>query len=545
MTEEAERETIHIPPKKEKEPPPILPEKLYRAVVTGFEGNNIKILVGRREGRIPHKGYRWARTFNPESAAYNDANYLNDPGTKFKTGDVINVRSLTPAPSPATTASADKPEGRGRQGEGDEFSLAQRPIVQGALFSLDPHTGEVKAMVGGYDFADSEFNRATQAVRQPGSSFKPFIYSAALDKGYKYTTPIMDSPVVYSVGVGQPAWAPKNYGNKFSGLTTFESDLIHSRNIPTVKIAHDIGLHYLTAYVRKMGLTTTVWKYLSMALGANGVYLSEMVPAYSTFAAGGIRPAPVYIKKIVDNDGKVLEEHTPKPPEEPMESKEVSEDDARKMDDLNTALFEDAQKYIEGDHLVLRKEELKILYGSVIPEGYAITPQTAYLMTRLLQEVVERGTGTRVKALGKPAAGKTGTTNDETDCWFIGFVPDLSAGVWVGFDNIAKIGGRETGGKTAAPIFLEYMKEATKDFEPRDFAPPEGLNPARAAQMTGGSAVYFRGYSFLREGTGGTQRMGDRAINFFEEDMAGGDISGGPASPASPAPRESSDDNGF
>ncbi len=523
MIEEADKDTIHIPPKKEKEPPLLVPEKLYRAVITGFEGGNIKILVGHREGRITHKGYQWARTFNTESAAYDNASYLNDPKSKFKVGNVINVRL------------ADKD---------GEFLLAQKPLVQGALFSIDPHTGEVKAMIGGYDFADSEFNRATQSARQPGSSFKPFIYSAALDKGYKYTTPVMDSPVVYQVGVGQPAWAPKNYGNKFSGLTTFESDLIHSRNVPTVKIAHDIGLHYLTAYVRKMGLTTTIWKYLSMALGANGVQLSEMVSAYSTFASGGIHPTPVYIKKITNGDGEILEEYIPHPPSEPIETPEVSEDDAKKMDDLNTILFDQAQKYIESDHLVLRKEELKILYGDVIPDGYTITPQTAYLMTRLLQEVVNRGTATRVKALGKPVAGKTGTTNDETDCWFIGFVPDLAAGVWVGFDDIAKIGGRETGGKTAAPIFLEYMKEATKDFEPKDFAPPEGLNPARVAQMTGGSAVYFRGYSFLRDGTGGTQRMGDRAINFFEEDLAGGGSSAVRPALISPLREPSSVDDG-
>jgi penicillin-binding protein 1A len=282
-----------------------------------------------------------------------------------------------------------------------------------------------------------------------------------------------------------------------------------------------------------------------MALGANGVYLNEMVPAYATFAAGGVRPTPVYIKKITDVEDNVLEEFTPPEAGKP-EAEDISEDQAKKMKDLNTELFDAAQKYIETDHLVLSQEEMKILYGDVIPKGYTITPQTAYMMTRLLEEVVDRGTGTRVKALGKPVAGKTGTTNDETDCWFIGFVPDLASGVWVGFDNIAKIGNKETGGKTAAPIFLEYMKEATKDMGAKDFEPPKGLKPDRVATMTGGSAIYFRGYSRLREGLGLGQRTEDRAIDFFEEDLSGGSAqtpeAKAPPKQATPAEKAEEDD---
>ncbi|MBI2342257.1 MAG: transglycosylase domain-containing protein, partial [Deltaproteobacteria bacterium] len=231
-------------------------DKFYKAVITNFEDNNIKILVGQKKGVIAHRGYKWARSFNTNAAAYDDANYLDNPKSKFKSGDVILVKT------------SDK--------EG-EFLLAQKPVVQGALYSMDPETGAVKALVGGYDFAESEFDRTTQALRQPGSSFKPFIYSSALDKGYRFTTPILDAPVVYQAGPNQPPWSPKNYGEKYSGVTTFESDLIHSRNVPTVKIANDVGLHYLTAYARKMGITTPIGKDLSMALGSNGVYLSEMV----------------------------------------------------------------------------------------------------------------------------------------------------------------------------------------------------------------------------------------------------------------------------
>ncbi len=518
------KDIIYFPPLKDKNVSIKLePDTFYKAVVTGFSGDVINVLVGSKEGVITHKGYKWARTFNTETTGYDDADYLRDPKTKFKVGDIISVKL------------SDK--------EG-EFLLSQKPLVQGALYSLDPHTGAVKAMVGGYDFADSEFNRAVQAIRQPGSSFKPFIYSSALDKGYRFNTPILDAPVVYQVGPDQPPWSPKNYGEKYSGLTTFESDIIHSRNVPTVKIAHDIGLHYITAYTRKMGITTAIGKYLSMALGANGVYLNEMVAAYSTFATGGIKPSPYFITKITDAEENVIEEHE-KSEAPPAEADEVTEEMASRMKDLNGPLFEAAKKYIETDKLVLSQDELKVLYGNVIPDGYTITPQTAYLMTKLLMGVVDRGTGTKVKPLGRPVAGKTGTTNDETDTWFVGFTPDLAAGVWVGFDNIAHIGSQETGGHTAAPIFLEYMKEATKDTEVKDFEPPKGLKESMIANLTGGSAIYFRGYSMLRQGTSQERKITDRAVDFFEEDLSGSSSNknAAPAQPAQGAPSPNSRQN--
>jgi penicillin-binding protein 1A len=470
-------------------------DEFHKAIITGFEDNNINILVGHKDGLIGHRGYKWARAFNTNAAAYDDANYLDNPKTRFKIGDIVLVKK------------SDKD---------GEFFLAQKPLVQGALYSMDPETGAVKALVGGYDFAESEFDRTTQALRQPGSSFKPFIYASALDKGYRYTTPILDSPVIYQAGPNQPPWTPKNYGEKFSGVTTFESDLIHSRNVPTVKIANDIGLHYITAYARKLGITTPIGKYLSMALGSNGVYLSEMVASYSTFANSGIKPQPYYITKVTDASGNILEEYSPPK----TEKSDGNASDGTASKNLNTALFGEAAKYIESDGLVLTQEEMKILYGDAIPAGYTVSPQTAYLMTKLLMGVVERGTGTKVRALEKPVAGKTGTTNDETDCWFIGFTPNLAAGVWVGFDNIARIGSKETGGKVSAPIFLEYMKEATHDKPVAEFKAPKGLEDERIASITGGSAIYFKGYSLLREGFESERRLQDRAIDFFEEDLA-------------------------
>lgn len=389
---------------------------------------------------------------------------------------------------------------------------------QGAIFAMDPITGHVKAMAGGYDFMESEFNRATQALRQPGSAFKPFTYAAALDKGYNFKVPILDAPVTYYVGPNQPPWSPKNYKDKHAGMTTFDSDIIHSRNIPTVKIANDIGLHYITAYVRKMGIQTPIDKYYSMALGANGVYLNEMVTAYATFATGGVRPTPVYITRVEDRNGKTLEE--PQLPGAPEEADAVppGPEAGEKFTDLNPELFLEGQKAIENDRLVLSDDELKILYGEIISKGYVISPQTAYLMTTLLKGVVDRGTGTVVKALGRPAAGKTGTTNDETDCWFIGFVPGHVAGVWLGFDDVRQLGKGETGGRAAAPVFLEYMKEVTKGWEVKDFSPPPGLDAEKIDMLAGGSAIYFKGVSLLRE-TREQLSPQSRAVDFFGEDM--------------------------
>lgn len=468
-------------------------DKYYEAIVTGFKGKDTLVIIGNFQGIIPYNRLKWARTFGSNRFNYDDGTFVSDPKNILKVGDVINVKHI----------------------EENEFSLYQYPKIQGAIFSMDPHTGGVLAMMGGYDFSKSEFNRAVQALRQPGSSIKPFVYSAALDKGYTYNTTIIDEPTQYVVGKNR-FWSPKNYGGGNKGPTPFINCIKFSRNVPTVKIVADIGPHYLAAYQRKLGITTQIDKYLSMALGANVVTLNEMVAGYTTFLNNGIYREPYYITKIVDAKGNVLEEK--KPDEKANESedkiKELRKPRDPKEVELNTLLFEKNKQWIDKDKLVLSDPEIKTLYGNSIPEGHVITPQTAYLMVRLLREVVTGGTGTRVNALGKPAAGKTGTTNDETDTWFIGFVPDLSAGVWIGFDEIGPIGRGETGGRTSSPIFLEYMKEATKDFEAKDFMPPPGFPVGQIASLPGGSAVMGTRFA-IDEVTRGV----DRAGAFFEEDM--------------------------
>lgn len=482
---------IHIPAKKEDKAgtTPLNNDNFYPAVVTGFseDGNDIIVRVGYNTGVIKKDGYRWAMGWIRGKAA-----------NSFAKGDVIMIQPT--------------------ESEGS-YLLVQIPESQGALFSMEPKTGFVKAISGGFDFKYSEFNRATQALRQPGSSFKPIIYAAALDKGYKYTTPVSDSPVSYKIG--NEVWTPKNYGGKYAGNTTFESNLVYSRNIPTVKIAQSIGTHYIVAFARKLGLTNHFYKYLSMSLGANSVYLQEMVNAFCAYANYGFMPKRVYITKIEYANGKILEEYTPPPEPMPVGLAYLHAKNTNPAQgELNTELYEANKEWIKKDGLQLSDEELRILYGKAIPDGYVMTPQTAYLMVKLMEEVVKRGTGARVRALEKPVAGKTGTTNEETDAWFIGFVPDLAAGVWVGNDLKTTLGRGEQGGRTAAPIFLEYMQEVTRDWPAKEFTPPEGFPIEQIASLTGGSAIYSTGLKRLEPTWFGISReIKDRAVDFFEDDL--------------------------
>ncbi len=484
---------------------------IYKAVVSTFRDNKVYIRIGEVTGIIDKAGYAWARPFSTGHLGVVGGKYIKDPKKILKIGDVILIRRL----------------------KNGNFALAQEPLVEGALFSMEPQTGYIEAMVGGYDFERSEFNRVTQALRQPGSSFKAFVYAAALDKGYTYSTTIMDSPVSYRVGRYQ-VWRPKNYGGSYKGPTPFRNALKFSRNVPTVKITFDIGTHYLTAYTRKLGITTPIEKYLSMALGANAVFLKDMVQAYSVFANSGKLIPAVAITKIVDSQGEMLQSlNMPKIEKTEKTKKKIKKKDKKKVagkedepektpemiiqeTDLNPALFREGLEIIERDDLVLTDLEIRTLYGEQIPPNYVMTPQTAYLMTELLKGVVEGGTGARVRALGRPTAGKTGTTNDETDVWFIGFVPKLMAGVWVGFDELRPIGKRVAGGNTAAPIFLEYMKEATKDLKAEGFNKPDDFPTSNIASLTGGSALFgARPTQDLVPDGGGA----DRAGRFFEEDL--------------------------
>lgn len=308
------------------------------------------------------------------------------------------------------------------------LGLAPENGTQGALLAMRPATGDILAMVGGIDFEGSEFNRATQAMRQPGSAFKPLIYTAALDRGYTPASLLDDSPVTYRIGPGQD-WAPKNFSKRFHGPTTLRESLTRSRNVPTVKLTQSIGLDYVLDYLPRFGFDRPLAPNLSIALGTSEVSLLEMVEAYGVLANLGIHVEPRFITKITDREGHLVEEVTVK-----------------------------AQRAVDAD--------------------------TAYISMDMMRDVVERGTGRRAR-LARPVAGKTGTTNDLRDAWFIGYTPELLAGVWVGYDQDRTLGRQETGGRSAAPIWKSFVEEALQGQPVQDFPVPPGIVLVSVDRKTG------------------------------------------------------------
>ncbi|MDI6776591.1 MAG: PBP1A family penicillin-binding protein [Syntrophales bacterium] len=313
----------------------------------------------------------------------------------------------------------------------EERERYKRGLVQGALLFLDARTGAIRAMVGGRDFKRSEFNRATQARRQPGSAFKPFIYTAAFDKGMTPATKLIDSPVVFADATGK-IWEPQNFDGEFWGATTLRTGLVHSRNIITIKLLQEIGVDYAAGYAANMGITSPLGRNLSLALGTSGVTLQEMVRGYGVLANKGKKCTPFFIKKIVDRTGHIFEENQ------------------------------------------IKTSQIQV-----------IDPRIAFMTTYVMQDVVESGTGMRVKSIGRPVAGKTGTTDDTRDAWFIGFTPSLVTGVWVGFDQERPLGKQEVGGRAAAPIWLYFMEKVLKDTPVEVFPIPEGIVFVKVDSKTG------------------------------------------------------------
>jgi penicillin-binding protein 1A len=319
-----------------------------------------------------------------------------------------------------------------KQASGDlwDLSLDQDPQAQSALLCIEAETGLVKVMVGGRDFTENQFNRAIQSRRQPGSAFKPIIYAAALDKGFTPASELIDSPIVFNDEANDFTWKPKNYGHKFHGPTRLREALAHSRNVPTIKLLKKIGIDYTIDYARKLGIQSDLAHNLSIALGSSGVSLLELVNAYAVFDNQGYLVEPAFITKIEDRNGNVLEEMSPS------------------------------------------RERV-------------IDKSTAYIMTSMLESVVKEGTGHRVKALNRPVAGKTGTTNNLQDAWFIGYTPRYITGVWVGNDDGESMGKGETGSRAASPIWLGFMEDILKDKPVHIFQVPEGVVFAKIDAETG------------------------------------------------------------
>jgi penicillin-binding protein 1A len=301
--------------------------------------------------------------------------------------------------------------------------------LQSALLCMDPGTGGVVAMVGGVDFGASQFNRALQARRQPGSAFKPIVYAAALDKGKTLVSTVDDSPIEFARSETE-MWKPKNYDETFLGPIPLIEALAKSRNLATVRLLNEIGVDTAIGMARNLGVQSPIERNLSIALGSSGVTPLEMATAYSTFAAGGLRPTPFFIREVQDGQGRVLERTEPK-------------------------------------------------------TVAAISPETAYLTTRLMQEVLRTGTGASAKGLSPNLAGKTGTTNENADAWFIGGSPDLTAAVWVGFDTPTSLGKRQTAASVALPIWTYFFGKALTYVPDREFPPPAGVTFTRVDPPTG------------------------------------------------------------
>jgi penicillin-binding protein 1A len=409
------------------------------------------------EGVVHLEDVAWARKPDPDSAP----RPVKSIDRIFAQGDVARFRRLPPEP-------AEERDGAPQEPELVRLGLEQEPLVQGALLSIDVASGDVLALVGGFDFDKSQFDRVTQARRQPGSAFKPLIYGAALARGYTPVSILYDRPVVYVDETSGFVWRPRNYGRSFYGPITLREALVRSVNNATVHLFRDVGVDFVMNYARRIGIESPLNRDLSLALGSSGVSLLELTRAYATFPAGGRRVTPIYIRRVTDREGQVLFENVPlgdAPPAEPG-------DGSDELADVDVAAA-------EGDRNGEPPE--------TADPDQLIPPEQAYLATALLRAVVTdpHGTGWRLRALKRPVAGKTGTTNDQGDAWFMGFSPDIMTGVWVGHDESRFLGWGETGSRAAAPIWVDYMRAALADRPVRDFPVPESIVFARVDRKTG------------------------------------------------------------
>ncbi len=364
-----------------------------------------------------------------------------------------------------------------RSADGKKTSLYQKPLAEGALLSVDLEKSELKTVIGGYSFASSEFDRALQSKRQPGSAFKPIVYAAALARGFTPATIVHDTAVVYDEGADGSEWKPENYTEDFYGPITLRTALAKSRNAATIRVLSEIGLAPVRDMAKALGISSQMEMNLGLALGNSEVTLAEMVRAYTSFATGGKVIDPVFVLEVRDRTGRVLAENVHLLADRTLA---VPPPVSQGGDESAGPAPGDLERVMEK----LRQEvETKATPG--LPEGFTLDPVDAYLMTDMLRAVVEEGTGTRVKSLGRPVAGKTGTTNDLHDAWFIGYTPELATGVWIGYDSARNLGKNETGGRTAAPVFLDYMKGALAERPRQEFTVPEGVVFARVDRGTG------------------------------------------------------------
>ncbi len=403
------------------------------AIVLGLTPSVAEIgLSDGSRGQIPFSEIQWARKPLEDQRVGPSP---KQPSDALALGDVVAVERL------------DQAAGGGRA----VYALRQIPAVSGAIVALNPHTGRVLALAGGWSFEISQFNRAVQAQRQPGSSFKPFVYLPALDSGFTPVSIVLDGPVVIDQGPGVGLWKPSNYSRNFLGPVPMRVGIEQSRNLMTIRLAENIGMEKVVEYAKRFGIVDNMTPQLSMALGAGETTLMRLTTAYAMLVNGGHKITPTLIDRIQDRNGKTVFRH-----------------DRRVCDGCQVERFE------EENPPALADTRARVIEAS-----------TAFQMVSMLQGVVERGTAVRLRELKRPLAGKTGTTNDSNDTWFIGFSPDLVAGVFVGFDAPRTLGDRETGSSVALPAFKEFIEEALKDQPAIPFRVPPGIRLLRVNPATG------------------------------------------------------------
>jgi penicillin-binding protein 1A len=399
-TPEEREEKLQIIEQEEWKKPP-KKEALVHAIVTRVTAEQIQVKIKDYIGTIDPQGFQWAD---------------KDPKKLVQVNDIVLVK--------VTEIDEEK--------HSLKLELDLEPLLEGAIISIDPKTGHILTMVGGYDFYRSKFNRAVQALRQPGSSFKPFVYLTALERGFTPANIIVDEPVTFMIDPRtNQTWSPRNFTEEYKGPITLRQAMEESINVVSAKLIDQIGPHAVIDTARRLGISSYLNPYPSLALGGSEVYLQELVSAYCAFANRGFRVEPIFVTKVLDHEGNVLEENVPR---------------ARQV----------------------------------------IAEDTTYILVSMMQGVIQRGTGAAAKKLGRPLAGKTGTTNDNTDALFIGFSPSLVTGVWVGYDeNRKSIGRRETGGRAALPIWMAFMEEALKDTPIEEFPVSAGVSLVQIDPKTG------------------------------------------------------------
>ncbi|MGA0164089.1 MAG: penicillin-binding protein 1A [Bdellovibrionota bacterium] len=411
-----------------------------------------------------------------------------------KVSEVLNSGDVIVMTVKALSESAEATEGQDRPYSiSIEAALEQDTEVEGALMSVDPRNGFVYSMIGGYDFNRSQFNRAVQARRQPGSSFKPIIYAAALEYGFTPASLLQDSPITFENQLDQERWRPNNYDQKFVGDTTLRSSLLTSRNITTIKLLNSIGLDPIIQKARHLGIDSFLSRDFTLALGSSVVTLEEMIKPYVVFANGGYPQDFVFIKKIMNREGQIIEENVEENFSAPIDEildhsvgtmlKEVAQVELRKTHDVKEDSDDENASFLKD--VVDKDKKQRSEWASRLKAGQVLASETSYLMTHLLKENILYGSGRRARELNRPASGKTGTTDDNRDAWFIGYTPQLVTGVWVGYDNLRRLGRFETGSRAAVPIWLDFMINATAKHPKLDFPVPDNIEFARIDPVTG------------------------------------------------------------